>query len=1262
MSISGFKRKRAILVSSNAKESEPNDFDKIVKEKGKAYYAKRGTGPKLNTLEFPITMYVQRANSVIAIFKIKKILTYNELIKIPNYNDYRILNKDEQIINSPDAVYFELIESSILEKPISLTSLEYFNDSEKKVRPPQDFAYVVDMEDNSILIAKLTFKEAAIKILEDANEPLHYKEITKRAILNGLIHSDGKTPENSLLRDISEDIRINGDKSIFKKKSEGIYYIGKLYDNHFLAMGPWSNWEHSLNKKPILWGVKPDSSNTNIGVFNQLGLNDIVFLYVSKKKPSKFSKYGIFGVGKIVRKCSNEKTPYWPDEIQENRVIYTHRFEIEPIKIVENDEDVLLFDGLPCVKGLNAIKSVNPGLAPLLEAVENQWNVDFDTEKYYLIQNDLEYPVLRKTDIDKIFDINYARGITDYGRHDYVVLISSLAGIFEDKIDQEFITYTGEGQKDRGDQTLTGGNLAIIEAKKRGRKLYFLHELKNPNGGRTNDYEFLGEVEYITHEIIYEPSENRNVIRFKLKRISSPWNIQENNQFTGFDFVHENTYALPNNSKLISYEKIAGDYFFKGYGHVGNFEQEPCTSSSRNLLLPITSNIPPFCSDPILNVDEIVLKEKLEKIINDANYGLSGQKSIVLISILYWLSKTKFNESSLVEYLKSLNIKSDGPTITELELLVNNSKLFSDYVLIYKLYQSLGIMKFEIIDRIGYHIKHSLEMNNNSDRLISDFIKYDLDSELSKIEPSRAKVLLYNILKDYLVDHNDYEKVNIFWGGLYGHYHKIKCTDEILSEIKNMHEYAPNSSVIQINQSIYSKLMSQFSKIVETKPVENGKLRIPSKEEVRRGINEIQKELLISDSIIEEIVTHLASGRHVLLAGPVGTGKTKLSQLIPQKFWTEDCGYYGDVRTATADWTTQDVIGGISPKIVDNEKYNLTYEIENGCVTDTVLANYEKESRKSDNPIRHTSIHKVNNENKQFHGTWLVIDEFNRADIDKAFGQLFTALEYGELKIQDIRSEKTVRSIKIPEDYRIIGTLNTADKHYLFNLSDALKRRFAYIDVSIPERKDKEREIFLAAKNALKELDGDKLADIIKIEKDSDDFDSISSSLKEKLEFAYNALDLVRQFKHLGTAVLKLIYQNLITAEKIGLKNSFDNAINANLIPQLETLPKPTLRVLFEYLFSGSETKDEKTTYQGLVNFLNAEPQKEQYQVGFEAILRYLGFEKSQIDNYLTKYATGTVPDITDKITTMKESRKMEFSKESIFKKSLDEILKQSEF
>ena len=339
----------------------------------------------------------------------------------------------------------------------------------------------------------------------------------------------GYFPEPENKRDSSLKLQGKGGypsnkESLSRKDLEVL--LNEMAPHYFVALGPWSNWKHSLSRKPILWGVKPDSSGTNIGEFDRLQLEDFVFFYVTLEKPSKFSKYGFFGVGKAIRKCSNEKEPYWPNELEVGKVIYTHRFEIEIIKIFENDDELLWFDGLPSTKGLAGIKSDNPGLDPLLESVKTKWNVNLDeiTDKYYLFQNNPEYPILRKAEIDKIFGINYASGISDYRQNNFIVLISSLAGVYRDKVGNELITYTGKGQS--GDQILTGGNLGIVNAKNQGRKLYFLEELEGPTGKRTHDYRFLGDVEYVGHYFEEEPSENRKVIRFLLKRINGPWDLK----------------------------------------------------------------------------------------------------------------------------------------------------------------------------------------------------------------------------------------------------------------------------------------------------------------------------------------------------------------------------------------------------------------------------------------------------------------------------------------------------------------------------------------------------------------------------------------------------------------------------------------------------------------------------------------------------------------------------------------------------------------
>ena len=59
------------------------------------------------------------------------------------------------------------------------------------------------------------FRNAAIRILEESKEPLHYKEITKRAMEKGILKTEGKTPDASMNAQIVTEINSKGEKSAF---------------------------------------------------------------------------------------------------------------------------------------------------------------------------------------------------------------------------------------------------------------------------------------------------------------------------------------------------------------------------------------------------------------------------------------------------------------------------------------------------------------------------------------------------------------------------------------------------------------------------------------------------------------------------------------------------------------------------------------------------------------------------------------------------------------------------------------------------------------------------------------------------------------------------------------------------------------------------------------------------------------------------------------------------------------------------------------
>lgn len=73
------------------------------------------------------------------------------------------------------------------------------------------------------------FKKAAFKVLQKANQPLHYRDITKAALDEGLLETVGATPEASLNAQLSVDIKNNGKTSPFVRASPGHYAINPDY-------------------------------------------------------------------------------------------------------------------------------------------------------------------------------------------------------------------------------------------------------------------------------------------------------------------------------------------------------------------------------------------------------------------------------------------------------------------------------------------------------------------------------------------------------------------------------------------------------------------------------------------------------------------------------------------------------------------------------------------------------------------------------------------------------------------------------------------------------------------------------------------------------------------------------------------------------------------------------------------------------------------------------------------------------------------------
>lgn len=309
-------------------------------------------------------------------------------------------------------------------------------------------------------------------------------------------------------------------------------------------------------------------------------------------------------------------------------------------------------------------------------------------------------------------------------------------------------------------------------------------------------------------------------------------------------------------------------------------------------------------------------------------------------------------------------------------------------------------------------------------------------------------------------------------------------------------------------------------------------------DDVARLVRRAKGKLQLDDELVRRCIIHLLAGRHVVLAGPPGTGKSTLAKGLARAF-----GYAFEMVTANPEWTTYDTIGGLAPKSLrdDEGRSHLGYPFEPGCVLRAVEANWTAHEAAW---VRRPAA--VSPAGEHLHGTWLVIDEMNRAPLDQAFGELFTALVDGEL-----RDPRRAFKLPIPRDFRLICTANTADRRLLFEFSEALKRRFAFVEV--PAFTPPDRSIG-DHRNLLEQL-GER--------------DGVAPTVREGLEPYVIALDEIVQRVRLVHPLGLAQVLDMLTFVAVGLGLDAEDgdalvsvALVDNLVPALETLPAVALDAL----------------------------------------------------------------------------------------------------
>jgi hypothetical protein len=171
------------------------------------------------------------------------------------------------------------------------------------------------------------------------------------------------------------------------------------------------------------------------------------------------------------------------------------------------------------------------------------------------------------------------------------------------------------------------------------------------------------------------------------------------------------------------------------------------------------------------------------------------------------------------------------------------------------------------------------------------------------------------------------------------------------------------------------------------------------------------------DELDELIGSLRGPSPQVILAGPPGTGKTHVAKYVAE-YLTQNRALA--VRTVQfhPSYSYEEFVEGLRPVAEDGE---LTFRVKPGIVREIVEA--------------------IGDEDHEPYV--LIIDEMNRANLSRVFGELLYLFEY---RSDPIQLQHTA-DFELPTNLAFIGTMNTADRS-IRSIDIALRRRFEVFECS----------------------------------------------------------------------------------------------------------------------------------------------------------------------------------------------------------------------
>lgn len=179
-------------------------------------------------------------------------------------------------------------------------------------------------------------------------------------------------------------------------------------------------------------------------------------------------------------------------------------------------------------------------------------------------------------------------------------------------------------------------------------------------------------------------------------------------------------------------------------------------------------------------------------------------------------------------------------------------------------------------------------------------------------------------------------------------------------------------------------------------------------------LSQLTQDVFMRETEVKRFTKAIERKGQAIIYGPPGTGKTYIAEKLAKHLIGEGDGFY-EITQFHPAYTYEDFMQGIRPQV--REDGLLDYRLVPGRFMEFCNKSMERAGI-----------------------CVLIIDEINRANLARVFGELMYLLEYRDKEIP-LAGGKTM---SIPDNIQIIGTMNTADRSIAL-VDYALRRRFAFL-------------------------------------------------------------------------------------------------------------------------------------------------------------------------------------------------------------------------